>query len=250
MSESASEVPPFNDTDARRVDAWVNQVEVELDRRGVPTRKRRQLSAELQRDLDAAGTAGANADDLIDEDAARFARDLAEANGLVLLATPVGSVAAIRTMVVTAVSAAMLAALVSWFLIYPAIVGAGSARYYKEANATIATGRAFGSAEVILVYGLGSALVVSSALGAVRWRFRQDPVMTRQALVRIGCGLVVGGLVGIVPTVVFAHATGYSSAVGVVFLETATAGLFGAAGVWMLLRGLPGAPARAEGAMR
>jgi len=249
MSDSASEGTPFNETDARRVDAWIHQVEVELDRRGVPTRKRRQLSAELQRDLDSAGTAGADVDELIDEDAARFARDLAEANGLVLLGTPVGSVAAIRTMVVTAVSAAMLAALVSWFLIYPAIVGAGSARY-AGANVTIATGRVFGSVEVIIVYGLGSALVVLTALGAVRWRFRQDPVITPQTLVRIGCGLVVGGLVSIVPTVMFAHATGYSSAPGVVFLETAIAGLFGAAGVWTLLRGLPGTPAPAEAAVR
>jgi hypothetical protein len=222
MSDGVLDDAPFDEEDARRVGAWVDQVERALDLGGVPARTRHRLTAELQRDIDSARAAGADVGDLLHDDIAGFARELAEANGVPLDSKPTGTPASLGNIILTAVGGGVVGALASWFVIYPAVIAAA--------------GRASDFAMAFTFYSIGATLIVLCALAAVRWRFREIPTVNGYTLVKIGFGFTLGGLAGIIPTALFAAATGYSSAGIVVLVEAAMVGLFCAAGISIIMR--------------
>ncbi len=66
-----------------------------------------------------------------------------------------------------------------------------------------------------------AAVALGFGLGAVALRFPADPTL-RPILLFVGVGMSLAGLTSVAPTVLVAHAFGYSDSAPVVLLEVAT----------------------------
>lgn len=210
-------------SDAKRLDAWVEEVELALDKLRIPARARRLLAVELQRDLEESWRAGADLNSLLDPDAMGFAQSLARANDLGPVTPPSAPKATLRSVITTALAGGVLGAFISWNLVYP--VGS-----QMLPNAPLV-------GALILLHGTAATITVAAAVLAVRWRFRdQSSVVDRSTLIHLGAGFLVGGLLSIPPIVAFAATTGYSSASIVVLAEATIAALFCAAGIALATR--------------
>lgn len=207
---------------SHRIESWIDEVERAWTRLGVPGRERRRLSADLERDLEESVAVGADLDELLVEDTTTFARELALATEVELLATITRAPVTTWRLITTMIGGGIGGALLTWYVVFP--VGLTALSEAPEIAA------------IVILYVAAAACVVAGALAAVRWRFRDDPASTPRRVIAAGVGFVVGGLLGIAPTVGLSAAAGYSDALTVVLLLTVVAGSFCAAGAWLALR--------------
>lgn len=180
----------------RSVEAWLDQVEDYWRQHGMPSRERRRLGAELLADLDEAINGGAVADDLVAREVPAFAREVAEAEGIVLTHEADPAIPSRDELAKTATAGAVLGAAAAWvwmsshFLISPALPEA---------------------AALALIYLIALGLVVGGGVVLVRWRYRWWDGAVQAS--RVGAAAALGGVIAsIAPVAALAVLLGYSTA--------------------------------------
>ncbi len=184
---------------------WLEQVDARWRACGLDMTTRSALGAELAEDVRAALAGGAQASDLVAERPETFADQLASAAGA-HPARPVASVdATMKAVVVTGMFGAVIGGFLTWVFVLPGMVELAYSDTHFAASAAL----------IYLVCGL---VVVASCLGAIGFRFRDDP-RTRRVVKFIAPAIIGFGLLSIGPAVGLAWLLNYStSAAGVVLV--------------------------------
>lgn len=221
---------PLSSEVVTRIESWVTEVEAQWRLLGIPVRMRRFFAADLTRDLEATAAAGVPVENMLDPDVARFARELAEANGVPLESahdepgsgqTDVGTFELIRTVL----GGALIGAAFAWVVIYPL-----GLRVLENASDL---------ASAITLDASAAIATVGGGLCSVCWRYRHSPSVNLKTLLRLAIGFSGGGLLSIAPTILLSRAWGYSSAPIVVLAEVAVVAAFCAVGITIALQPTP-----------
>ncbi len=209
------------------LDAWIEAVSDQLRRSGASNRDRRRLRAELERDLRLGLADGASIEELTSGDPGIFARELAEADGLVVSPRKNPSVTH-ATFVGTALAGATVGAAASLITIYPL-----GMRIVDNLRLTYGDQGGF----AIGMHTVASLVCAAFSMFAVRWRFRDERRIWLIALTA-GASLLLGGALSVAPTMAVAARLDYSSAIPVVTLEVSIVAAFCATalllGLWLV----------------
>ena len=180
----------------RSVEAWLDRVEDYWRQHRMPSRERRRLVTELMADLEEAISGGAVAGDLVAREVSVFAREVADAEGIVLAHEDRPAIPTRDELAKTATAGAVLGAAAAWvwmsshFLISPALPEA---------------------AALALIYLIALGLVVGGGVVLVRWRYRRWDGAAHAS--RVGAAAALGGAIAsIVPVAALAVLLGYSTA--------------------------------------
>lgn len=217
---------------ADRIEAWIAAVDAEWCTLGVPPRDRRAWAVALEEDLDESADAGADVGDLLVDDVAGFAHDLALANGFQPVAEPrdradgtpsAPSGGLPRAAVIgAALVGGVLGACVAWWVVYP--LGLQSLGEVSDLAAAVVLDT---TAVVVTLVGV---------VAGVRCRLRGHPALGVGTDGRVVLGVLAGGAVATGPVVLLSRATAYSTWSPVLLLEAGVVAACCAAGIAVTTR--------------
>lgn len=220
--------------------SWVDEVSAGWGAIGIDPATRQRLRVQLESDLVEALTSGATSADLTSTDPREFAVQLAHAHGIEASnreptrAWLEAAVVAPRrvtdaSLCTTALGSGVLGGLFCIYFVFPWA--------YFVALPDVAA--------VLVAFSITSLITLAFVAGGVTLVFRDDPTL-RASVASAVIGMGAGGVCAIAPTMVFAHAFGYSRAAPAVVTEIVMVAGFLVAGIvatrWAVAHGrLPGA---------
>ncbi|GIM91925.1 hypothetical protein [Paractinoplanes toevensis] len=190
------------------IDEAITAAGQEWRRLGVPARDRQALAADLRLDLEAAVADGVPADQLIDGDVTVFARRLVEESGVRHVPARYGQIAA------TALAGAVVGVLVGVLVVaglYMILVRLFNLPGDFNAPVAVAAGIYYG--------GIGLVALAGAVIG-VLILLRHVPAIGRTAAA-ITVLVPLSAIVMVPLLMLFARATGYSTAISIVLIEIA-----------------------------
>lgn len=184
-----------------RLQAWVAVVVYYWQREGVSDQDRIRLRADLDHDLGQSLAEGASIDDLIAADPGEFAREVAEADGILTGPLRPHHEMTTRSFIGTALAGAVGGAFVAAIVVYPF-----GLYILDQLQLSLAGERTF----ALCLHVIAACLCTASAMLAVWWRFRFQNGLHR-VVALTGIFLILGGAASVLPTIALAASIGYST---------------------------------------
>ena len=217
-----SEVPSSDP----RLQAWFDAVDRHWQHQGIAAPDRARLRVEAETDFTQSLADGAHISDLISTDPAKFAREVAAADGLTPSPEDAAPALTTRTLIVTALTGAAIGAVLCWTVLYQVL-------YLLMSLVVLPPGP-----EGLFALGVHSVAAIACTLVSVafvRWRFRHLPGIRRTAALT-GIGLLLGGGVSVAPAMALAATLGYSTSPGPVAVVALVVAVCCGAGVATAVR--------------